>query len=138
MVAAPFWRAMMIAAMKDSLPKVARFEGDIAIYVPDPASEEDNHGFLLPPSSASTVALKMLRAVGDATGATDFVHDVSAIELSGGSFGDDDAYAHLTLTIDTAPLRVVLTAQQVAELAVAFAAAARQLDAPRSNPRADR
>lgn len=128
----------MLAAMKDSLPKVARFQGDIAIYVPDPDTPEDNHGFLLPPSSASTVALKILRAVGDAEGAVDFVHDVSAIELTGGSHADDEAFAHLTLTVDTAPLRVVLTAQQVAELAVALTAAARQLDAPNGRPRADR
>ena len=128
----------MIAHMPDTIPKVARFQGDVAIYVPDPDSEEDNHGFLLPPSSATSLALRILRAVGDTTGDPEFAHDVTAIELARGSHGDHEAYAHLTLTLGTAPVRAVLTTQQVAELAIAFAAAARQLDRPDSGPRADR
>lgn len=115
-------------------PKVARFRGKIAIFSPDDGGD---HGFLLTPDMAITLATRVLAAVADAAGRDKFTVPVQSIELTGGATDGTDLFAKLVLTIDGAPLAVDFTATQVAELAAGFTAAARALDRPEF-PRADR
>lgn len=123
----------MIAEMVDGAPRIARHRGKIAILATDDGAD---HGFLLTLEQALTTAVRIMAAVADAKGSREFSFPCDSVELSRGREEADDRYAQLALTVERAPLTVDLTATQVAELAVVFAAAATELDAPKS-PRRD-
>ncbi len=120
--------------MPDRAPKIARFKGDIAVFADDGG---ENHGFLFGPAVAVSVATKLLAAIADLDRADRLVQSVDALKLSVAHIPGGEGVSHLVLTIDGAPLEVILTPMQTSELAAAFAAASRSLDKP-VGPRADR
>ena len=110
----------MIAQMIDGPPRVARFEGNIAVIATD---EGVDHGFLLSPTLAISTAASILSAVADQVGRDRFTLPIDAVELTGGATDGVERY-------EGAPLAVELSATQVAELAAGFTAAAKALDEP--------
>jgi len=118
-------------------PRVVRHNGKIGIIGND---EGTDFGFLLTAASAVEIATKLLSAVDDlpeSAGDALFAHDVEGITFKASNVPGMEAGV-LTLQINGAPMRGILTPTQIAEMAVAFTKASKWIDSLAKRPRKDR
>ncbi len=116
---------MITAFADDLIPSVVRHDGKIGILTPDLTE-----GHLISTAAAVELATKLLAAVSDVHEAQgrDITHPVEGIRFQIAQRGATFE-GRLTFNVNRVPLFASLTEEQVTDLAAAFLAADRHIEA---------
>ena len=108
----------MLKMTPGSCPRVEDYAGDVAIWAGD---GDDLSGFILEPSSAVTVAVRLLSEVAKARGNDLPVVEIQTVEAEPAILDDGEDAVKLTFhTVDGAPLSLWLDLTRFAEMTAGF------------------